>query len=131
MIRLVWCGLGLCILLFMMSDVGEAQDAAVVDIFKDGFYGGLAGTLVGTAALAFAHGKTKDHLNYIAIGAGVGVIAGTTYGIYSASRAVAELEGSRVTWHLPVPQIARKDIYATAAMGWKNEYSLTLLRVHF
>jgi hypothetical protein len=112
-----------------MSGVGYAQDPVVVDIFKDGFYGGLAGALVGAAALAFTD-EPQDHLNYIAIGTGVGVMAGTAYGIYSASQAVAELEGSRVTWHLPIPQIVPR--YSSAVMkGQPIEYQIPLLRVQF
>ncbi len=131
MIRRILYGICLCIMLWItLSGVGYAQDPAVVDIFKDGFYGGLAGTLVGTAALAFAHGKTKDHLNYIAIGAGVGVLAGTAYGIYSATRAVAEIEGTRTVWHLPLPQVVHKGLSLTAK-SQEVEYRVSLLRVHF
>jgi hypothetical protein len=116
----------LCITL---SDVGYAQDPAVVDIFKDGFYGGLAGALVGAAALAFTS-EPEDHLNYMAIGAGVGVIAGTAYGIYSATQAMAEIEGSRTVWHLPTPQIVQKDS-SLIVKSREVEYQVTLLRIHF
>ena len=130
MIRRIGYWVGLCSLWLTLSGVGYAQDAAVVDVFKDGFYGGLAGTLVGVASLFFNIDDAGDHLDYIAIGAGVGVIAGTTYGIYSATRAVAELEGSRITWHLPIPQMVRKDTSVTAR-DKANEYQASLLRVHF
>lgn len=130
MIRRFCSGIVLCMMLWItLSGVGYAQDPAVVDIFKDGFYGGLAGTLVGAAALAFTS-EPEDHLNYIAIGAGVGVIAGTAYGIYTATRAVAEIEGSRTVWHLPIPQIVQKDSSLTAK-SQEVEYQVALLRVHF
>ena len=130
MIRRVGYGIGLCILWLTLSGVGYAQDPAVTDIFKDGFYGGLAGALVGTAALFFDIKDAEDHLNYIALGAGVGVMAGTAYGIYSATRYMAEIQGSRVTWHLPIPQMVQKDTSAIER-GKEVEYQVPLLRVHF
>ncbi len=130
MVRTIRYGMCLWIFWFTLSGVGYAQDPAVVDIFKDGFYGGLAGALVGTAVLLFDIKDAEDHLNYIAIGAGVGVIAGTAYGIYSATQAVAEIEGTRTVWHLPVPQIAQKGSSLTAK-NREVEYRVSLLRIHF
>jgi uncharacterized membrane protein YebE (DUF533 family) len=109
--------------------VSYAQDPGIVDIFKDGFYGGLAGALVGTAALAFTD-EPEDHLNYIAIGAGVGVMAGTAYGIYSATQAMAEIEGSRVVLNLPVPQVVPRALSMTSKAGGV-EYQVALLRIRF
>lgn len=129
MVRRVRYTIGLCMVWLAMSGAAYAQDPAVVDIFKDGFYGGLAGALVGAAALAFTD-EPEDHLNYIAIGAGVGVIAGTAYGIYTATRYMAEIQGSRLTWHLPVPQIALKGL--SASQGRQEvEYQVPLFRIHF
>ena len=120
----------LCSLWLTMSGVSYAQDPAVADVFKDGFYGGLAGALVGVAALLFDINDAEDHLNYIAIGAGIGVMAGTAYGIYSATRAVAELDGSRVSWHLPTPQMV--PTYSSAlSRDQQVEYQVPLLRIHF
>ena len=130
MIRRVGYWVGLCILWLTLSGVGYAQDTAVADIFKDGFYGGLAGALVGAAVLLFDLDDAEDHLDYLAIGAGVGVIAGTAYGIYSATRYMAEVQGSQVTWHLPIPQMVQKDTSATTRSR-EIEYQVPLLRVHF
>ena len=131
MLRRIRYGICLCMMFWItLSGVGYAQDPAVADIFKDGFYGGLAGALVGTAALLFDIEEAEDHLNYIANGAGIGVIAGTAYGIYSATRAVAEIEGSRTVWHLPVPQIVQKHSSLTAKSR-EVEYQVALLRLYF
>lgn len=73
-------------------------------VFKDGFYGGLAGALVGGAALAFRD-NPGDHLDYISIGAAVGVFVGVTYGLVSESRALAEIENGKAVFRLPVPDI--------------------------
>ena len=115
--------------LVLMSGVVEAQDPELEDIFMDGFYGGLAGALVGAAALSFTS-EPKDHLNNIAIGAGVGVIVGTAYGIYSASRVFAEFRDSRLRWRVPFPRIAV--IRSATVTGiHRAELRADLLRIHF
>jgi len=72
-------------------------------ILKDGFYGGLAGALVGGAILVFTD-EPGDHLNYISYGAAIGVIAGTVFGIVQTSKSMVQLENGRVTVGLPVPE---------------------------
>jgi hypothetical protein len=115
-----------------MSGSVHAQDSAVADIFKDGFYGGLAGALVGAAALLIDIEDADDHLDYIAIGAGAGIIAGTAYGIYSTIQTVAmtEIQHSQIAWRFPVPQITR---VRSALIDQEQEiqYRVPLLRVHF
>jgi hypothetical protein len=80
-----------------------AQDGGSKIIFKDGIYGGLAGTLVGAALLAFRD-HPKDHLDLVAKGAAVGVIAGVAFGFYDTSRSVAELENGNVYVRIPAPR---------------------------
>lgn len=81
-----------------------AQDSGFKVLFKDVIYGGLAGAVVGVALLAFSD-KPGDHLDYIAKGAAVGVIAGAAFGLYDASTSVAELEGHTLTVGLPAPEL--------------------------
>lgn len=133
MIRRMRSALGLFLLLTLLtSGLAYAQDSTVADIFKDGFYGGLAGALVGAATLLFDIEDAEDHLNYIAIGAGVGIVAGTAYGIYSTIQTMhlAEIEHSQIAWHFPVPQITR---VRSALIDQEPEiqYHVPLLRVHF
>ena len=103
------------------------EENAFMSVFKDGFYGGLAGALVGSAVLAFAD-EPSDHLDYIAKGAAVGVILGVTFGIVQATRSVAELEDGRITVGLPVPQI-----YSDSYRSVSNpiEIQIGLLTWHF
>ena len=50
------------VLLTSMSVPCLATDNAFKEIFEDAFYGGLAGTLIGGALIAFTH-KPADHLD--------------------------------------------------------------------
>lgn len=78
----------------------RAEESAMQDVFMNGLYGGLAGALVGAATIAFTE-EPEDHLENIGIGAGIGVIAGTAYGVLKSSRALAEVEDGKVTVQMP------------------------------
>ncbi len=77
-----------------------AADSAFKEIFEDGFYGGLTGTLVGAAILAFTH-KPGNHLDYLAYGAATGVFAGVTYGVVKSGKALAEVDNGKVKFAMP------------------------------
>jgi hypothetical protein len=89
---------------FSYPRTASAQDSGFKILFKDVIYGGLAGAVVGGAILAFVD-DPEDHLDYIAKGAAVGVIAGAVFGLYDASTSVAELEDGTLYVGLPVPEI--------------------------
>ncbi len=77
-----------------------AAENALREVFQDALYGGLTGGLVGAAVLAFTH-KPGDHLDYMAVGAAVGVLAGTTYGVIQTSRAMVETNNGKVKFAIP------------------------------
>jgi len=81
-----------------------AEENSFETVFKDGFYGGLAGALVGGAALAFKD-HPGDHLNYLSYGAAIGVFVGVTFGLVRTGRALAELDDHRLVFHLPTPMV--------------------------
>ncbi|MEK6577341.1 MAG: hypothetical protein AAB014_04915 [Nitrospirota bacterium] len=110
-----------------ISSVSFAEENAVRSVFTDGFYGGLAGALVGGAFLAFRD-EPGDHLNYIAYGAAGGVLAGTLYGLASVSRAFAEVENGKVYVNLPLPHTG---ISRIGIDRYEVNYSLSLLRYNF
>jgi hypothetical protein len=97
------------------------------EVFRDGFYGGLAGALVGGAILAF-NDEPGDHLNYIAYGAATGVIVGTVYGVASVSKAFTEVENGKVYVNLPLPNAG---ISRAGMDRYEVSYSLSLLRYNF
>jgi hypothetical protein len=71
------------------------------DVLVDGFYGGLIGALVGAGVMVLTD-DPGDHLQYMATGAGIGVIAGTLYGLSKLARhAMIDVDQGRVAWHVP------------------------------
>ena len=129
--------IGLFVLLFMLvylfPDVAQARrdsavgrDNAMEEVLVNGFYGGLAGGLVGAAFMAFKK-HPGDHLKDIAVGAGVGVIVGTLYGIGKASRAFAEVQDGTLTVQMPTIQFDLEP----AGKRFQPRWSADLLRVPF
>jgi len=80
----------------------SAAESPLKVVLEDAVYGGLIGSLIGTATLAFVdHGS--DHLENIAIGGALGIMAGTGYGIYTAAnRSLVEYENGRVKFAIPL-----------------------------
>jgi hypothetical protein len=81
----------------------RAAESVFKQVFTDSLYGGLSGTLVGAAAMAFTK-RAGDHLDYMAYGAATGVLVGAAYGL---GRAVVEMEHGKVAWSVPtvIPDI--------------------------
>lgn len=75
-------------------------------VFKDAFYGGLSGGLVGAALLAFTKHPGK-HLDYIGYGAAGGVLVGAAYGVVTSTRSLAELNNGELKFAMPtiMPEI--------------------------
>ena len=93
-----------CLASWLSPARASAEENAFETVFKNAFYGGLAGALVGGATLAFKD-KPGDHLNYIGIGAAVGVIVGTTFGFVKAADSLSEIDHGRLVFHLPAPTV--------------------------
>ncbi|MFQ5454931.1 MAG: hypothetical protein ACE5EA_01855 [Nitrospirota bacterium] len=72
-------------LIFTASSKTFAEDLPIVGILKNSLYGGVIGSILGTAVIAFTD-KPSDNLNFIARGAAIGVFAGTIYGFYDVSQ---------------------------------------------
>lgn len=121
---------GMVLLLSMLVSLSpgaaQARTSAMEEVFVNGFYGGLAGALVGAAFMAFKE-HPGDHLNDIAIGAGVGVIAGTLYGIGKATRAFAEIQDGKMTVQMPTVRFDLEPV----GKGMQPRWSADLLRLDF
>lgn len=77
-----------------------AEENAMKTVLEDAFYGGLAGSLVGAALMAFTK-KPADHIQNIGIGAGVGVLVGASYGAFSATKSLAEYDNGKIKFSMP------------------------------
>ncbi|VAX33302.1 hypothetical protein MNBD_NITROSPIRAE01-2306 [hydrothermal vent metagenome] len=90
---------------FPPSARAQQQDNDMLTVLKSSFYGGLTGALIGTAFLAFRE-KPGDHLKDIRVGAGVGVIIGTVYGLFKTTgTAFVEVQDGYLTVQAPSFQI--------------------------
>lgn len=117
----------LMMLVSLVPGIAEARrDNAMEEVLIDGFYGGLAGALVGAAFMAFKD-DPGDHLNDVAIGAGIGVIAGTLYGVGRAARAFAEVEGGKLTVQMPTIRFDLEPV----GKGLQPRWSADLFRLDF
>jgi len=86
-------------ILFLIQVPCHAAETAFKEIVQDSIYGGLAGTVVGAAVMAFSH-KPGDHLEYMAYGAAAGALGGAAYG-YFTSRALVEVDNGKVKFAIP------------------------------
>jgi hypothetical protein len=84
-------------LLAVWSVPCHAVESTFKEIFTDSFYGGLTGTLVGAAVMAFAK-KPVDHLDSMGYGAAVGILAGAAFGV---GKALVEIDNGKVKFSMP------------------------------
>jgi len=125
--RMIVALLFICFMGWICPKQVVAAENSFETILKDGFYGGLAGTLVGTATLAFTD-DPSDHLNHIAYGAAIGVIVGTIVGVVQTSKSMVELENGRVMVGLPVPETR---IVSGLLGSSKTEVNVSFFDWHF
>ncbi len=81
-----------------------AADFEVQNVLEDSAYGAGIGALVGLGFMLISN-KPTDHWSYPVVGAGVGIIAGTAYGLYSGSRAMASYEDGKLQIGMPSPKV--------------------------
>jgi hypothetical protein len=105
------------------STVSRAQTSGRI-ILEDAVYGGLIGTLVGAAFLAFSN-EPGDNLDYLAKGAAVGVIAGLLFGVYETT-AFATIDDGK--WRFAMPTIKTRVIGNTKK---KIQGSIDIMKIKF
>jgi len=84
----------------VLPATARAYENDVQEVLQSSFYGGLTGALIGAAFLAFRD-RPRDHLKDISVGAGIGVILGTLYGIGKTTQAFVEVQDGSIAFHLP------------------------------
>jgi len=88
------------IILILWTVPCSATESAFKEIFQDSLYGGVAGTLIGAAVMAFTK-RTGDHLDYMGYGAAGGVIVGAAVGMTLVNRSLAAVEKGKVKFAIP------------------------------
>jgi len=86
-----------------------AADFEVQNVMEDSVYGAGIGALVGLGFMLIAN-KPTDHWSYPVVGAGVGIIAGAAYGMYSGSQAMASYEDGKLRVGLPTPTLSVQEV---------------------
>ncbi len=100
-------------------------------VLTDSLYGGLIGALLGTAVLLLTD-NPGDHMDYIATGAGVGILGGAAYGIATSGvveRAGAEVEDGRVTFNMPT--VKKEKVFDEKINKVEEIESVDLIRLNF
>jgi hypothetical protein len=106
-----------------------ADDKSLENIFRNAYYGGAIGGLLGTAIMIFSD-RPADHFNYIAYGLAGGVIAGTFYGMAYPSRSLTDIEQGKLTLEFPRPEV--KFMPQIDSLDQKKAYlAIPLFRYHF
>jgi hypothetical protein len=80
-----------------------AAESAFKEIFQDSIYGGLTGSLIGAAVMAFAK-RPGNNLEYIGYGAAGGVLAGAAFGALRIAKSVAEMD-EKGKVHFAIPAV--------------------------
>ena len=104
-----------------------AQENPLKVILEDAFYGGVIGTLIGGAMLAFPR-HPADHLEYIGYGAATGIIAGTVFGAVTVSRSFAEVDKGKIRFAMPT---VMPELQESSTRGTTLAFKADLLRGSF
>lgn len=116
---------------FITFSTNALAEDAMQTTMRNALYGGIVGALVGSAILLLTD-NPDDHLGYIPVGAGVGILAGAAYGIASSGvirTAGAEVEDGKVTLNLPT--VSTERVYDEVANTYEEIEKVDLIRVKF
>jgi len=96
-------------IMLLMGSMLPAQSASAADFelqntMEDALYGGAIGALIGAGAM-LASGSPSNHWDYLLTGAGIGIIGGAIYGMYTSTRSLATYEDGRLRLAAPTPGI--------------------------
>lgn len=119
---------GCCAVLLMASNpaTARAADYEMQTVFEDAMYGGAIGALLG-AGFMLVSSKPSNNWDYIVTGAGVGIIAGTAYGLYTSSRGLAQIEDGKMMVGMPTPKISVQEYSEGTALALEAD----LLKVNY
>jgi hypothetical protein len=92
------------------------------NLFLNALYGGAVGALAGGAILVFTK-KPADNLNFMAMGAAAGVLAGMTYGIVKSTNAFASVENGNLKIAMPtiIPELNESPVTKQMVVSWRAD----------
>jgi hypothetical protein len=99
-----------------------AAENTASDVFLNAFYGAAVGALAGGAILVFTK-KPSDNLNFMAMGAAAGVLAGMTYSIAKAANAFASVENGNLKIAMPtiIPEVYESPVTKQMTVSWRAD----------
>lgn len=95
----------------------SAAENALKEVFQDSVYGGLTGTLIGAAVMAFSK-RAGDHLDYMGYGAAGGAIVGAAVGFTLINRSLVEVDKGKVKLAIPAIIPDFKDANSKGESGY-------------
>jgi hypothetical protein len=105
------------IVLIIWTSPCSAAESALKEVLQDSLYGGLTGTLIGAAVMAFTK-RTGNHLDYLGYGAAGGAIVGAAVGFTLINRSLAEVDHGKVKFAIPAVIPDFKDTNSKGESGY-------------
>ena len=106
--------------LFFWAVPCSALESAFKETLQDALYGGVAGTLVGAAVMAFTK-RMGSHLDYMGYGAAGGVLVGAVVGLATPtppSKSLAMVEKGKLHFTIPTVIPEFKDANSKGQSGY-------------
>jgi hypothetical protein len=104
--------------LFFWAVPCSALESTFKETLQDAFYGGVAGTLVGAAVMAFTK-RMGNHLDYMGYGAAGGILVGAVVGLATPpSRSLAMVDKGKLHFTIPTVIPEFKDANSKGQSGY-------------
>ncbi|MBE9529488.1 MAG: hypothetical protein IME99_09655 [Proteobacteria bacterium] len=115
---------------FLAFSSSASAEETMQHTMQSTLYGGVIGALLG-GALVLLSDTPEDNLNYIASGAGVGLLVGAAYGIASSGvvESLGEVEDGEIKFGLPL--LKRKTVFDKNVNSYDVTSEISLLKLKF
>jgi O-antigen/teichoic acid export membrane protein len=115
---------------FLALSSSASAEETMQHTMQSTLYGGVIGALLG-GALVLLSDTPEDNLDYIASGAGVGLLVGAAYGIASSGvvESLGKVEDGEFKFGLPL--LKRKIVFDKNVNSYDVTSEISLLKVKF